>query len=121
MALTTVIASNISVESAFSYGGTMSKKRVRRMLVINDALATSGGIVVGANTGDIPAAALGFRFVESCGNLCVFTTSTGAPVRVYLAAPSKDGLSIVLTATAGALSDVTIATTESARIEVVGY
>lgn len=124
MALNTLTASCVTIVSAFQYGGQSNKKRRRLVVTINDPAATSGGIVVGANAGDLPASVFGFTKIEECSNLAIFTTSSGVVVRVYSAVPSPDGASLLLSdsgQTAGAVSDVTIATTESAQITLVGY
>lgn len=130
MALTTLTAACVSNVSAFEFGGQSGKKRKMKTIVINDPAATSGGIVVGANAGDIPASVLGFTKIEWCSHLQVYTTSTGAAVRIYPAAPNLAGTSVMLgqyaTATDSeaarmAVADATIATTESAQITVVGY
>jgi hypothetical protein len=130
MALTTLTASCVTVVSAFQFGGQSGKKRKRLTVTINDPAATSGGITVGANTGDMPASVFGFTKIESCSCMQVYTTSGGAPVRLYLAAPDLAGTSVVTNvpstatdteAARAALTDVTIATTESAQITLVGY
>ncbi len=130
MALNTIIASNITVVSAFQFGGTSTRKRVMKTVTINDALATSGGIVVGANAGDIPASVFGMTKIEWCSALQVYTTSSGAMVRIYPIAPNLAGTSLLTGQYATAtdteaarmgVNDVTIATTESAQLTVVGY
>lgn len=131
MALTTLIPANVTVVSCFQFGGQSGKKRKMMTVVIDDAADTSGGIVVGANAGDIPVGIFpNFSKIEWCSQLQVFTTATGAPVRLYPAVPSLAGTSIMLgqyaTATDTeaarmAVADATIATTESAQITVVGY
>lgn len=124
MALTTLTAACATVVSAFQFGGQSGKKRKRVTFTLNDPAATSGGMTIGTNAGDIPASALGFTKMEDCSNLAIYTTSTGVGVRIYSAVPTLDGLSILLSdsgQTAGAVSDVTVATTESAKITIVGY
>jgi len=124
MALTTLTSACVTTVESFRFGGTSTKKRLRKTVTINDPAATSGGIVVGANAGDLPASAFGFTKIESCSNLNVYTTSSGATVRIYSAVPDLAGTSIYLSdsgQTAGAVSDVTIATTESAQITLIGY
>lgn len=124
MALTTLTASCVTVVSAFQFGGQSGKKRIRKVLSLNDPAATSGGMTIGAVAGDIPASALGFTKMESCSNLNILTTSTGATVRIYSAVANLVGTSILLSdsgQTAGAIADATIATTESAVITVEGY
>ena|SRR5690349_4821814 len=124
MALNTLTAACVTLVSDMTLGGTSSKRRKRKVFTINDPAATSGGIVVGANAGDLPLAAFGFQSkMDNCSNLAIYTTSTGVLVRIYAAAPSLDGQSILLSdsgQTAGAVSDVTIATTESAQIVIEG-
>jgi hypothetical protein len=81
-------------------------------------------MTIGTNAGDIPASALGFTKMEDCSNLMIYTTSTGVGVRIYSAQVTPDGLSVLLSdsgQTAGAVSDATIATTESAQLTVIGY
>ncbi len=124
MALTTLTAACVTNVSAMTFGGTGNKLRKRKQLVLNDPAATSGGIVVGANAGDIPASVLGFTKIDSCGNLTIYTTSSGVVVRVYAAVPDLAGTSVLLSdsgQTAGAVSDVTIATTETALLTAEGY
>jgi len=125
MALNTLAAAQVTLVSDMTFGGTSSKRRKRKQFIINDPAATSGGIVVGAVEGDIPYTAFGFQSkMDNCSNLMIYTTSTGVAVRIYAAAPSLDGHSIVLSdsgQTAGAVSDVTIATTESALITIEGF
>ena len=125
MALTTLIPANVTVVSSYYFGGGSGKKRKQMTATINDLLATSGGAIVGANPGDIPVSIFpGFSKIDSCSSLNIFTTATGLTVRVYSAVPDLLGTSILLSdsgQTAGAIADVTIATTESAQITIVGY
>ena len=125
MALTTLIPANVTVVSSYCFGGGSGKKRKQMTATINDLLATSGGAVVGANPGDIPVSIFpGFSKIDSCSSLNIFTTSTGVTARIYSAVPDLLGTSIMLSdsgQTAGAASDATIATTESAQITIVGY
>jgi hypothetical protein len=60
----------------------------------------------------------------------VYTTSDGTPLRVYQAAPSLNGLSILLNngasatdteAARQAVADMALTYQESARLTVVGY
>src|SRR5947207_810657 len=96
MALNTLTASCVTVVSAYQFGGQSGKKRKCLLVTINDPAATSGGIVVGANQGDLPASVFGFTKIERCSNLTIYTTATGAPVRIYAAVPDLLGTSIVL-------------------------
>ena len=124
MALTTLVAADVTIANSFRFGGPSGKKRKLVTVVLNDPAATSGGMTIGAVAGDIPASVLGFTKIEWCSNLNIYTTSTGATVRIYSAAPDLAGTSILLSdsgQTAGAIADVTIATTESASITLVGY
>lgn len=125
MALTTLIPANVTVVSSFTFGGTTGKKRKMMTVIIRDAAATSGGATVGAVAGDIPVTIFpGFTKIDWCSALQIYTTSTGVAVRIAPAAPDLAGTSVLLTdtgATAGALTDITLATTESAQITVVGY
>src|ERR1035441_2347997 len=125
MALTTLIPANVTVVSSYLFGGGRGKKRKQMTATINDLLATSGGAIVSANPGDIPVSIFpGFSKIDSCSNLNIYTTSTGVPARIYSAVPDLLGTSIFLSdsgQTAGAIADVTLATTESAQITIVGY
>ena len=124
MALTTLIASDVTVLSAYRFGGTSGKQRKIVTVKLNDPLATSGGMTIGANTGDIAASVLGFTKIEWCSALHVYTTSTGAPVGIFPAAPDLAGTSILtndVTSASPAPSDVTITTAQSAKITLIGY
>jgi len=124
MALTALTAACVSIVSAFNFGGPSGKKRKMVTAILNDPDATSGGATVGANVDDIPVSIFGLTKVESVSALQIYTTSTGAPVRIYSAAPDLAGTSIILSDSgqaAGAKADMTLATSESAQITVVGY
>jgi len=125
MALTTLVAADVTVVSCYQFGGQSGKKRKRMTVTINDPAATSGGATVGTNAGDIPVGIFpNFTKIEECSNFLIYTTSSGASVRIYSASPDLLGTSILLSdsgATAGAVSDVTLATTESAMLTVTGY
>lgn len=125
MALTTLVPADVTVVSSYYFGGPSGKKRKCLTAIINDPAATSGGATVGAVAGDIPVTIFpGFTKIEWCSNLQIYTTSGGAPARIYSAAPTLAGTSIMLSdsgQTAGAVADMTLATTESAQITIVGY
>ena len=120
-------AADVTVEAAFQFGGQSSKKR--KMVTFVLAGSTSNSTTdtpwnIGSTDGDFPASAFGFNYIESCSNLAIFTTATGAVVRIAPATPSLKGQGVLLTdtgATAGAVTDIALAYTESARITLVGY
>jgi len=125
MALTTLVPADVTVVSCYPFGGSSGKKRKCMTAIINDPAATSGGATVGANAGDIPVSIFpNFAKIEWCSALQIYTTATGAPSRLYSAAPTLAGTSIMLSdsgQTAGAVADMTLATSESAQITIVGY
>lgn len=130
MALSTLVAADVTLVTSFPFGGTHGKKRKMATFTLNDPAATSGGMVIGGAAGDIPVSVFGFTKVESCSAVQVYTTSSGAAVRIYPAAPNLAGTSIMtgMAATATdteaarqAVTDITIATTESAQITLIGY
>ena len=105
--------------------GTTGHDRVGMLCRLEDATT---GIAAGGNSNTIPASAFGLTKVESCGNLLVYTTSTGASVKMYLMAPNYDGTLIhaidVTNATDGNrfnVADVAIATTQRGLMEIHGY
>ncbi len=91
-------------------------------LILNDPAATSGGMTIGGTAGDIPASVLGFTKIESCSSINIYTTSTGVTVKIALAVPDLAGTSILTALTAAdTIGDITVATTESASLTVIGY
>lgn len=125
---TSVAASaDVSVDHAntFRYGGPNLKKRKSVPVVLNNSQsAVDTPWTVGADAGDIPVSLFGLTKAESCSNLLIYTTSTGAPLRIYSAAPSPDGTSIILSDSgqaAGAKADFSLTATESAKLVVVGW
>lgn len=99
--------SAVSIVRAWSEGGVNGKDRVGAVLRLN--LTGQGG-----TTDLVPSTALGFRKVESCGNL--FCPSNN---HAYLAVPNADGSAVHFYSTlASAPVNVTAA---GAVIEVHGY
>jgi len=126
-ASTAVTSAMVTRVSAFQFGGPSGKKRTRVVATFTDA---ANGLAVGANVDDIPASVFGLQKIEECSSILAYTTSTGAPVRIYPASPDLAGTSILATnagsatdseAARAAKADITLATTESAMITVVGY
>ena len=120
-------AADVKTLVAFRFGGGADKKR--RLVVAMIAGSTSNSTTdtpwnIGSTAGDFPASAFGFTKIESCSNLMIYTMASGAGLRIALAAPDALGTSILLSdtgATAGAVTDIALAYTESAQITVVGY
>ena len=113
-----------AVVRSFTEGGTSGKNRKVIILTFAGAL-TAGGL-----TNKLLASAMGFTVIESCSNLLVYTTATGAGLRIYPAVPSLDGSMIHTThsgsatdteAARTAIADAAVASGESACIEVHGY
>ena len=132
MALSTITASCVTLvaRSGYSLGGTTGKMRKRATFILNDPAATSGGMVVGGAAGDIPASAFGFTKIEECSTILAYTTSSSASLRIYPASPDLLGTSIMTGMAATAtdteaarqgVTDITIATTESAMLTITGY
>jgi hypothetical protein len=78
----------------------------------------------------MPATAFGLTKIESCGSVLVYTTATGAPLRVYPAAPSYNGVNLHATnagtgtdseAARNAVLDIALANAETAQVELHGY
>ena len=121
------VVADVTIEVSHFFGGSNSKKRKRVVAVIKGATSTSSvdtPWTVGAVQADIPASAFGLVKIEDCSNLQVYTTSTGAPLRIYSAAPDLAGTSLMLSdsgQTAGAVADVSLTYQESMRITLVGY
>jgi len=125
MAATNAVSGLTTVKRSFQFGGMASKKAKRFIVTFTDA---SNGVTVGGTTNQILAADLGFKVIEACGNLVVFTTATGAVVAIVPAAPSPDGSYVALADAKSTTAanqenpaDLAIVSTQSAQIWVDGY
>jgi hypothetical protein len=119
-----VATTDVTVVTAYGFGGTNSRKRKCLTVQIVDATANAEGWVIGGTDGDIPATAFGLSVIESCSNVNTYTVSTGATTNIVSAAPSLAGAGILLSDsgdTAGGVSDQTIASGSGMQITVVGY
>lgn len=114
----------ISVIRSFTEGGTNGRNRK----VVRFSYA--GALTAGGLSNLLQATVMGFSVVEECSNLTVYTTATGATLRIYPAAPSLDGSKIntgvygTATDTEAArmaVGDAAVASGESAVITVHGY
>lgn len=120
-----VSSAMVTIVRSWPECGTSGHDRVGMLVRLEE---TTAGIAAGGNSNTIPASAFGLTKVESCGNLLVYTTSTGASVKMYPMAPSFDGAIInaidVTNATDGNrfnVADVAIATTQRGLMEIHGY
>jgi len=105
------------------FGGSSTKARKRYVISFVDA---TNSIVIGGETHTMKVSdlGLGLTFIDDCSNLLVYTTSTGATTQVIPAAPSSDGLRICtnpISAGANVSADITIATSETGQITIIGY
>jgi hypothetical protein len=121
-----VAAADVTVESTFEFGGQSGKKRKMATLVIDGSTSTASVDEpwnFGSTDGDILASVLGFKKIDWCSNLTIFTTATGATLRFVFAGPSLNGTGILLGEIAsgvGSVYDIALSYVESARITVVG-
>ena len=106
-------ASAVTVVRAWTEGGSAGKDRVGALLTL--VLSGQGSV---ANA--IPASALGFTKIESCGNLLDVTNTL-----VYPAVPDSTGANVLVinpeNATDASRCDPADITAAEARIEVHGY
>jgi hypothetical protein len=127
MARTTVAASaDVTIVSAFQFGGQSGKKRKMVLITLVDPAATSGGWTNGGTDGDILASVLGFTNIDCVLSARAYTTSTKATTAILTGVPSLTGATqgVVFTtssATTGALTDYTLATTDTLELVLVGY
>lgn len=127
MARTSVAtASDVTVVSAFQFGGQSGKKRIMKLLTLVDPAATSGGWTIGGTDGDFLSSVLGFTNIDAVPSARTYTTATKATTALLTAAPSLTGATqgVLLSnsgATTGAPADITLATTDTLELLVVGY
>jgi hypothetical protein len=127
MAATNSLSSSLvtkTVVRSWTTGGTTGK---RNKIVLSRFVDATNGIAVGGNTNTIKATDFGMTRVERCSSLLVYTTSSGATVKVVPAVPSYDGALISLGDAANATAanhegpaDVAISSTQTGQITVEG-
>ena len=124
---TAAAAADVVIEQAHTFGGNNGKKRKRVTVILKGSTSTSTvdtPWTVGADVGDLLASVMDLTKIEDCSNLMIYTTSTGAPLRIHSAAPDLAGTSVILSdsgQTAGAKADMSLTYQESARITLIGY
>ena len=127
MARTTIAAAaDVTIGAAFQFGGQSGKKRVYKIATLVDPAVTSGGWTNGANDGDVLASLFGFTCIEAVLSVRTYTTATKATTAIFNGVPSLMGTSqgIMFTtssATTGAATDITLATTDTLEIVMIGY
>lgn len=127
MARTSVaVAADVTVASAFQFGGQSGKKRIYKVVTLVDPAATSGGWTIGGTDGDLLSSVLGFTNIETVVSVRAYTTTTKATTAVIVGRPSLTGSTqgVVFTdtgATAGAPTDYTLATTDTLELVLIGY
>lgn len=123
---TIAASADITISSAFQFGGQSNKKRKIITVTLVDSTANAEGWTIGGTNGDFLTSLMGFTNVDWVMSARAYTTLTGATTRCFNAAPSLTGSTqgILLThtgTTAGAVGDVTLAATETLELVLVGY
>lgn len=127
MAATNNVIGLVTVVKSTHFGGSSTKHRKRYTIQIADA---TNGITVGGETNKFKVSdlGLGLTFIDNCSNVLVFTTSSGAAVKVVPAVPSFDLSYISLADAANATAanhegpaDVAISSAQTGQITIEGY
>jgi hypothetical protein len=110
------------------FGGTANTARKRYVIRFTDE---TNGIAVGGETNTFNVAninaklGLGLAFIDRCSSLLVYTTATGASLRVINAAPNYNGDHINFgnydADGDNDIGDVTIASTDTGQIVIEGF
>jgi hypothetical protein len=120
-----IAVADVTIIRSWSEGGVRGKDRVGMLVELKN---TTSGLAAGGTSNLFPATALGLSVVESVSTIAVYTISTGAPVKMYPAAPTADGSKINSCLAADVtpgnhinVGDFTVSTLQAARLEVHGY
>lgn len=125
--ITTLTDSGASLTLVRAYTtGTPTGKR-SKVKQYTFGAGASDTITVGGLTNTILATNFGLTRIERVSNIVVYTTSTGASVKVYPAVPTSDGAGVTTAnpydstdATRGNAADITVGNSQSGMITVEG-